>query len=112
MADWNGKALRLMEFSADSLSDLAIFLGLSQVNTPSSRSSAIECFVTSPDHFLFFIAGKHIIYVIIRQIIVHEKILPSFYSLLRHFYNPPNFSQTRDIWRRKWILHLYPGPLL
>jgi len=49
MADRNGGALRRGLLSAECLSESAILLGSPQVNTPSSRSSALLSLVTLPD---------------------------------------------------------------
>lgn len=49
MAERNGGALRRVLLSADCLSDIAIFLGSVQVNTPSSRSRALLSLETLPD---------------------------------------------------------------
>ena len=49
MAELNGEDLRRGLLSADCLSDSAIFFGSAQVNTPSSRSSALLSLVTRPD---------------------------------------------------------------
>lgn len=50
MADRNGLALRRWLASAEAFSDSAIARGLSQVNTPKARSSALLCRVTAWDH--------------------------------------------------------------
>ena len=52
MADRNGEDLRRVLVSAEFLSDRAIFLGPFQVNTLSSKSNALLCRLTLPDHFL------------------------------------------------------------
>jgi predicted glycoside hydrolase/deacetylase ChbG (UPF0249 family) len=49
MADRNGSALRRLLFSADRLRERAIRLGLDQVKTPRSRSSASLSRITRPD---------------------------------------------------------------
>jgi len=53
IADWKGGAFLRVLSSAERFKLSAIFLGLSQVKTPSSRSSAILFLVTSPDQFFF-----------------------------------------------------------
>jgi hypothetical protein len=52
IVDCGGRPLRRALFSADHLSDCAIRSGSLQVNTPSTRSSASGCSVTSRDHFV------------------------------------------------------------
>jgi hypothetical protein len=52
IADRNGSALRRVLCSAERLSESAIALGSLFVKTPSSRSSASLCSITSCDHFL------------------------------------------------------------
>src|ERR1019366_10190526 len=51
MADCRGELLRRELVSADFLSDWAIRFGSFHVNTPSSRSRALLCWVTSPDQY-------------------------------------------------------------
>lgn len=52
IAEAKGVAFLLVEFSAEFLSERAIFLGSLQVKTPASKSRAIEVLVTLPDQFL------------------------------------------------------------
>ena len=54
MADVNGSAFLLVDFSEDFFNDLAIFFGFFQVNTPYSKSKTLLFFVTSPDQYFLF----------------------------------------------------------
>lgn len=61
IADRYGLLFLLLLRSADRFNDCAICLGSLFLNTPFSKSSALLCCITLPDHFLvdfvFFFAG-------------------------------------------------------
>ena len=77
-----------MEFSAECFNDSAIFLGLSQVKTPSSKSRANEVLVTLPDQYFFATPAY---FTTEWVILISEWVILTFPSLRRRDYE--------ELWR-------------